>query len=80
MAYFRGALRFGLKGRFYAKLAFYRKGKILCQSLLYVLNGKILRDRILHGVKPNASNLNSVIHNGKILCQTLQIAFSATVP
>ena len=78
MAYFRGVLPFALKGRFYAKLAFYLKGKILCQSLLYVLHGKILCN--IYGVKPNASNLNSVIHNEKILRQTLQIAFSATVP
>jgi len=64
MAYFRGVLPFGVKRRFYAKLAFYPKGKILRQPLLYVLNGKILRN--LYSIKPNASNLNSVIHNGKI--------------
>jgi len=78
MAYFTSVLPFGLKGGFYTKLAFYPRGKILCQSLLYVLGGKILCD--INGVKPNASNLNSAIHNGKILRQTLQIAFSATVP
>jgi len=46
-------LPFVLKGRFYAMVAFYTKGKILRHSLLYVLNGSILRQT--HGVKPNAS-------------------------
>ena len=35
MAYLRGTLPFGLKGRFYANVAFYPEGKILCQSFLY---------------------------------------------
>jgi len=51
---FRGMLPFGLKGRFYTKLAFYPKGKTLRQSLLCVLNGKILCDSYwaIYGIKP----------------------------
>ena len=54
MAYLRDTLPLGLKGRFYAMLPFYSKGKILHHSLFYVLNGKILHQT--NGVKPNASN------------------------
>ena len=71
MAYLRGTLPFGLKGRFYANIAFYPKGKILCQSFLYVLNGKILHRT--NGVKPNSGDLNTTIHNGRILRQTLSL-------
>ena len=66
MAYFRGKFALGLKGRFYAKLFFVSKGKILRHHCLYVLNGKILRQTSY--VKPNAcAYIFKFIHKGKIL-------------
>ena len=61
-------LPFGLKGRFYANVAFYPKGKILCQSFLYVLNGKILCH--INGVKSN-SGISTLpyIHNKRHIAQ-----------
>ena len=66
MAYFRSKFALGLKGRFYAKLFFVSKGKILHHHCLYVLNGKILRQTSY--VKPNAcAYIFKFIHKGKIL-------------
>ena len=65
MAYFRGILPLGLKGRFYAILVFRSKGKILRDSCLYVLNGNILRHSLC--VKPNSMTVVFWIYNGKIL-------------
>ena len=52
LAYFRGTFPLCLKGRFYAKLVFMSKGKILRHCCLYVLNGNILRQT--NDAKPNA--------------------------
>ena len=51
LAYLVGTLPLGLKGRFYAKLVFVSKGKILRHCCLYVLNGNILRQT--NDAKPN---------------------------
>jgi len=52
LAYLRDTFPLGLKGRFYVKLVFVSKEKILCHCCLCVLNGNILRQT--SGVKPNA--------------------------
>ena len=54
LAYLGGTLPLGLKGRFYTKLVFRSKGKILHHCCLFVLNGNILRQA--SDVKPNAYN------------------------
>jgi len=60
---FKGCVAFWSKGKIFMRsLPFILKGRFYEKSLLYVLDGKILRD--MYGIKPNASNLNSVIHNG----------------
>ena len=51
LAYLVGTLPLCLKGRFYAKLVFVSKGKILRHCCLYVLNGNILRQN--NDAKPN---------------------------
>ena len=51
LAYLKGTFPLGLKGRFYAKLVFVSKGKILRHCCLYVLNGKILRQK--NHIKPS---------------------------
>ena len=55
LAYLVGTLPLGLKGRFYAKLVFVSKGKILRHCCLYVLNGNILR-------QPNDAKPNTYMH------------------
>ena len=54
LAYIGGTLPLGLKGRFYAKLVFRSKGKILRHCCLYVLNGNIFCQT--HDIKPNTYN------------------------
>ena len=49
---FRDKFALGLQGRFYAKLFFMSKGKILCHRCLYALDEKILCQTSY--VKPNA--------------------------
>ena len=69
MAYFRGKFALGLKGRFYAKLFFVSKGRLIFYAIvafMYVLNGKILRQK--NNVKPNmCTRISRFVYKGKIL-------------
>ena len=77
LAYLRGTLPLGLKGRFYAKLVFVSKGKILRHCSLCVLNGNILHQT--NGVKPNAIIYKNPYLRGRFYAEYYLVLY-ITVP